>query len=241
MTDLSDKILNKIEEERIEPAPKWNFLLKDYVLWSLFVFCAVLGSFAFAVMLYAFSQSDFAILKKINAFNVWISALPYFWIAFLLLFLGAAYYNFQHTKRGYKYSPVMIVLGSIIVSLALGALMHNAGAGEKVDKLFEANIPNYPTCEMRRRQIWMHPQDGLLGGEIIDYKNMEDFVLKDFDDKAWNVKAARAIIAPMAAGEMRPGGRIKMIGKASNSDFIAAEIKEWKCSCGQSACNMIVK
>ena len=55
---LSEKIIEEIKRQGIKPRPRWQFLLKRWVLWSLAVFSAVLGSIAIAIIIFTFIDHD---------------------------------------------------------------------------------------------------------------------------------------------------------------------------------------
>ena len=55
MTKLSEKVLKEIKEKKIEPAPRWQFLLKDYFVWLSFAASVIIGAIAFCVILYFLS------------------------------------------------------------------------------------------------------------------------------------------------------------------------------------------
>jgi len=241
MNQISEKILSEIESKGLEPKPKWQFLLKDCALWIAFVFCGILGGFAFGVILYALGQNgwELAVKMRWNMFYAVWGALPYFWIISLAAFVWIAYYNFKHTKRGYKYHPVWIVILSVVFSALLGHAIYAQGFGEKLDRIMERRMPFYPGCEQRRKVFWLNPDYGFLGGEITEFYSKENFKLRDFRARVWLIKSDSAIWTALAQKEQHNGGSIKMIGRIiAPGIFNAREIREWRCNCGGATCNM---
>ncbi|HLM83772.1 MAG TPA: hypothetical protein VK254_00985, partial [Candidatus Bathyarchaeia archaeon] len=171
MENLSDKVLKKIKAEHIAPKPRWQFLLKNYFIWMLFLVSLLLGALAFCVMIYVVFTNDWDLYKYLNtslAGNIFIS-IPYLWIGFLVLFVWIAYYNFKYTKSGYRRETYFVVGLSIIGSLFLGAFLHTLGAGEKIEDFVAISVPGYKkiACCSNRKDIWVQPASGLLAGEIV--------------------------------------------------------------------------
>src|SRR3989344_8809285 len=104
--DLGHKIIETIKDEGLRPKPRWQFLLKNYVLWGLTLLAILIGSLSFAVIIYMFVNSDWEVYALVadNITAYVFLILPYFWILFLALFALVAYYNLRHTKNGYRFS-----------------------------------------------------------------------------------------------------------------------------------------
>jgi len=58
MEEVTKNTLQKIKKENIKPIPKWQFLLKDSLVWGLFVLNLILGSIGFAIALYLLTNND---------------------------------------------------------------------------------------------------------------------------------------------------------------------------------------
>lgn len=232
MENLSDKVLRKIKEERIAPKPRWQFLLKDYFVWFLFLVSLVLGSLAFCVTLHVFFTNDWDLYRYLHTSFIGhaLISLPYIWIGFLALFLWIAHLNFKYTKGGYRRETYFVVVLSIVGSLFLGAFLHTLGVGEWIEEVTAAGLPIYEkiTCCSARKDIWDQPEVGLLGGTILYTIDINDFELKDFFGAKWQVQEDDDTIkyAPL---EIKPGEEVKIIGeKRINSIFWAREIRPWK-------------
>ncbi|MCK5767319.1 MAG: hypothetical protein KAH35_02955, partial [Candidatus Atribacteria bacterium] len=129
MKNISEEIFKKIKKENIKPKSYRYFATKNYFIWFLFGISIILGSFAFSMILFMFRQLDWDIYHYLgNSFlkTVFIS-LPYLWLIFLILFLGIAYYNFIHTKRGYRFRFITILVTSLIISTLLGTALYFNG------------------------------------------------------------------------------------------------------------------
>lgn len=159
--------------------------------------------------------------------TVFIS-LPYLWLIFLALFTGVAYYNFFHTKRGYRFKFISILLISLIISIVLGTGLYFNGFSENLQKIFSAKLPYYNQLVYSCEEQWMQPKRGLLAGTIIKIGLPENnFILEDLENNRWEIEANKVIWK----GKITPviGIKIKLIGKLINdNNFRAMEIRPWQ-------------
>src|SRR3990167_8003529 len=100
MKNLIDQTLEKIKSEDIKPTARWRFLLKNYLVWFTAALTLVLGSLAVPVVIHMLTTNDWEIYAYTNVSpaQLVLLSLPYFWLLFLALFVGAAYYNIRRTK-----------------------------------------------------------------------------------------------------------------------------------------------
>ena len=227
MANITEKILEKIKEEKIIPKPRWQFLLKNYVLWTAFGASIVVGSLSFAVILNTAFENDWDIyryLDKNPVIFIFIS-LPYFWIIFLALILAADYYEYKHTKSGYRYRGYLIVLGSIFISFILGLGFLRLGMGNGIDEFLARNIPYYSGTLKHKKETWSHPEKGLLAGRIKRIIDDRDFNLEDFRGEIWEVREGNIVWHE----EPKLEEEVKLIGDKTDNCcvFFAKEIRSW--------------
>jgi len=230
MKNISNEVLKKIKDNNIKPKPRWYFITKNYFIWSVFGISIILGSFAFSMVLFIIKQLDWDIYHYVgDSFlkTVFIS-LPYLWLIFLILFIGVAYYNFTHTKRGYRFKFISIFLISLIISTTLGTGLYFNGFSEKLENIFLKKIPYYGRLVYSCDEQWMQPKRGLLAGTIIETGLLENnFILMDLDDKRWKIEAGKATWKGKIAPEIDL--KIKLIGKPiDDNNFEAMEIRPWQ-------------
>jgi len=232
MDNLGDRVLQKIKEGHIAPKPRWQFLLKDYFVWFVFLISLVIGSLAFCVSLHIFLTNDWDLYRYIHTSLVGhiLISIPYLWIIFLIIFVFIAHYNFKHTKSGYRRETYFIVGLSVAGSLFLGAFLHTLGVGEKIEDFVAASVPEYEklTCCSARKDIWVQPARGLLAGKIVSVIDERNFALKDFSGFAWQIQEDDDTLEyePL---QIEPGEDVKIIGeKKENFVFWAREVRPWK-------------
>jgi len=230
MGDLRNKILERIKREKIEPRPRWHFLLKDYCLRLAFFFSLIIGGFAFCAALTIIIDNDWDIYRylSVNPVKYFLFSLPYLWIIFIFLFLGLAFYNYKHTKGGYKHETFVVLGLSVIGGIILGSFFHSLGMGRKIDRALAKNVPFYKNIHFscNREGIWSQPEKGLLGGEIREIEDRDHFQIEDFVGASWEIEGEnifwRGNIIP------QKGILVKIVGeKRDNLLFWAREVRLW--------------
>jgi len=227
MTDISKKTLEKIKKERIHPKPRWYFLTRNYFFWLMFALTTFLGSIAFGMILLVTGNLDWDIYPYLGLSlpEAVVISLPYLWIVLLAFFLFITYYNFIHTRTGYRYRFVVIFFISLIISALLGFGFYQYGWTETVERQLRSRIPGYQHLVYTGENQWMHPEKGLLSGIIkeIDPKK-KSLQLKDYQGTEWTIDINQAMIR----GNMPliENLEVRIIGqKASENVFTATEIR----------------
>ena len=159
---LSQTIVEQIKNQGLKPKPRWQFLLKNQVLWSLTLVASLLGGVAVATMIFILTDHDWDVFHYLDRslFEHTVVSLPYLWLATLVVLIFAARYNFQHTRRGYRYAAAKVASLSLLVSLILGGLCHTAGFGSGLHNLFMEQLPFYQKLTYTKDDIWVYPEKG---------------------------------------------------------------------------------
>ncbi len=235
--NISEKILAAIKEREIKPIPRWAFLLKDSFFWGVSIITLLVGGCAFAVIIFSFKTNDWDLYARASGslLGFFLATLPYFWIIIFSVFLFVAYYNFRHSKSGYRYNFLAVIGVSLAVSLLLGGALSATDFGQKLEKVCGERLLLYRQLNSNRETIWFQPEQGLLAGEIIDILEDGVFSLTDFDDKTWQILANNARKRGLL--EIKQGSVVKIIGnQEDDNNFRAIEIRPWqgmpKSNCG---------
>lgn len=190
MTKISENILQTIKDSKVKPEPKWKFLAKSRMFLAFFGLALFVGALSFAVILDIMVNYDWDIYTYLHQtfLQYILFSLPYVWIALLALFLGLAYYDFIHIKGWYRYQMYLVFFGSLLLSVGFGIAFFLVGFGNNIDTALNENVPIYKASKVDLAEIWNHPDEGLLEGEIVRIEGKSDFVLKDPAGKYWNIQ-----------------------------------------------------
>lgn len=227
MKNLSDKILNKISRKEIKPIPRGFFVLKNYGFWLLAFLFVVIGSLSVSLLSYNIISKDWDIYGRLNEslLGFIISSLPYLWILVSIISIIIVVFNLEHSKNGYRYSPLKFILLSLTISIVLGLAGYGLGLGQKLDDTIGKIFPTYSTVEAQKQRTWNQPSKGLFSGKILSTEK-DIFRLEDFSGKVWTVNYSGAIVKGNSM--IQAGSQVKVIGTISDQNNIdASEIRPW--------------
>ncbi len=229
MPDISQKVLEQIDKEHIQPKPRWQFLLNAWVIRVLLILSILLGSLACAVFLFYVYDFDWEVYYDFS--NRWIFLLmdiPYLWIIFTLLFIGSAYYHFKHTQRGYRWGFSVTIMASLALSFIGGVVVYSfTDLPETLEDLAVQNVPFYEQVMVTKENRWLRPEIGLLNGMIEEVQGQAEagFRLRDMHNKLWyiNITEVKPPHPPLINGI-----RIRLEGHQTGPDrFRAFRILPW--------------
>lgn len=186
--DLALKVLDRIEEERVVPRPKWQFTMKNRLFWVFGILSIVLGSLLAAALVFSFVNAgwEYREITHHDLFGFIVQVLPTIWVMALLGALLLAYENFRHTSRGYRVSLLLITGLSLLVVIFGGSLFYLSGAGRLVEEEVGGRIPTYRPVMMRQKMIWSRPEQGLLAGEVMEFDQEQSLLrLRGFDGNVY--------------------------------------------------------
>lgn len=211
--NFNARLLEKIKEEKMTPKPRWQFLLKDYVVWTSGLVALLIGAAAISVMIYLFKYNDWDLYELAHKTfaEFFLLTLPYFWFIFLVFFFLVIYYNFRHTKGGYRYPFYIIAVGSIAASVILGFSFYAVGLGEKIDDVLGRKAPFYDQFINRNLDFWSNPEEGRLAGLIVSSSEDGYLVLVDRQSGEWIVTRHFEVGQPFF--EVMIGQPVRMIGQ----------------------------
>lgn len=226
--NLSEKIINTIQKQKIAPAPKSIFVIKNYLFIFLFVVAVLFGGLVFSTDIFIIANQDWMLNTYLNSNRIlfFFMILPYFWLIILTIFAGLSLYNFYQTKRGYKISTLLVITIYLITTLVVGIALYYFGIGAKIEEAAANKIPYYNQLNYARA-VWSRHDSGLLAGKILDTSG-EKIKIMDLDGEIWNLDISSSTGIDYIYKEKD----IKIIGKKLDTNtFQAYQIKPW-CGCG---------
>lgn len=224
---LSEQILKTINEKHISPKPKWEFLIKDWAVWTAGVFSILIGGIAVGLMITFIRTDDLNVLKQLNngGAGYLFALFPYFWVAVMIGFLALARFNLKHTKRGYRLTLPMFAGISIILSIILGICFYDAGIGQMIDSSLTSRPGKYLELIHPRAELWSRPSQGMLGGVVVEIPDEQTLILNDFSNHIWIVRVPNTSIS---LKQLPIHARIRCLGKQSGpTEFTAEQILPW--------------
>ena len=226
---ISQKVLQKIKQEKISPKSKWNFFLCRTGVGIILVGCFILGAMSFGIIFSLFSQFEMErIFSRPGGMRMIFSSLPYVWIFLLATFLVLTVIEFVKTRHGYKYRTKNVALVFFLAVIFSGGVFHALGVSQKTENYLENYFPAYGQIIKTPKDVWLQPQRGLLSGTIVadDEKNCHCLKLRDWEEKIWEVEYSKALIR--ARVRKNEGEMIKILGSdLGEHKFEAEEIRPW--------------
>jgi len=230
------RILAKIKTNKMAPKPRWQFLLKNYVVWLAGLLALLIGAAAVSVMIYLFKYNDWEIYEQTHKTlaEFFLLTLPYFWFIFLGFFVFVVYYNLKHTKHGYRYPLSVVILAPIALSIILGSGFFLIGWGERIDNVLGRQAPLYDRVINRQLAFWFNPEEGRLTGVVVDFAEGEEelFYLIDPAGNHWEISRQidQTLIDQALNKHLREflevGGPVNLIGQIiTDGKFQAKTIK----------------
>ena len=147
MENFSEHIVKEIAERGATPKPRWHFLLKRSVFWTLAGLSIVIGGVAVSVAIYVFIDNDslatFQNSAPQEALRNLARSVPYIWLFVLGLFTASAYLGFRHTRKGYRYATVLVVVVAVVLSLVFGLTLDRLDFGQSVHKYLLSHTSIY--------------------------------------------------------------------------------------------------
>lgn len=229
MEKLSDKILDRIKEQKVRPKARWYFILMNILLIAAIVFSIIIGSLAVAIIIRHFSWADWELAHHFSGSRLksFFLLLPYLWLIFILFAIFFADQLFKHTKTGYRIKSWVILLSSILLSLNFGYILYLVKLDRSFEDVLITNIPMYQSWETRRDQLFAAPEMGVLAGQIIKIKSEDEWELLDFANHEWEIDVRKAKIR----NDFTPveGLHVGIIGEPTDkNEFQAKVVTLWK-------------
>lgn len=218
--NFSKNLIDKIKEEKIEPKPRWHFLLKNYVVWFSGLASLIFGSLATSVIIYLIKHNNWQLGQESEGLiSFFLITLPYFWLLFLIIFILVIFYNLKHTKKGYKYKAVHIILVAILSSILLGEVFYLVGLGKKIDDVLGTRAPFYKEMFNPHLHYFCNPEKGRLSGVLIIENN--ETALIDPSGNYWEIIFKDKKIIP---GTFSSGQIVNALGSIIEDDNRLFEI-----------------
>ncbi|MBU1558044.1 hypothetical protein KKC45_03720 [Patescibacteria group bacterium] len=223
--DFKKEILKTIETKKIEPKSKWQFLLRDSIVWVFGFISVIAGGIFASVIIFSLFNSDWEVYRLVK--GSFLEFIPIVWIFVFAIFIFVADYNFKHTKKGYRYGVTKVILLSSLASILLGFVFYATGLSHLTDRVLDRGIPGYTGVEKRKEMMTNQPEKGLLAGTLVLSPRSDALVLKDFDGKEWDVIVGKLL--PVHFIILDNVETVAFIGNIiGENTFEACDVKPWQ-------------
>lgn len=226
---ISQKVLEKIKEEKICPKSGWRFFVYRSIIGTLLIFFLIAGALSLGIIFDLFSKFEVgSLISRPKGMQIVLLSLPYIWFILLVFFSVLSVMEFIKTRHGYRYRTRYIAVFFMAVMVFLGGLLHIFGFCNHIENYLEKYFPVYSQITKTPQKVWFQPENGLLFGIIImdDESGCHCLKLKDSEDEIWNVEYSKAFIRPRVRKDN--GEMIKILGNERGEyEFEAEEIRPW--------------
>lgn len=168
--DIASTVLSRITTEHVVPTPRYHFLLREGVVWTLGVVSVIVGAFGVAAIMFTARHSEWQFYQATHdsLFSFLVDIMPYSWLVTLGLFAALSFAFVRHTKRGYKYQVPVLIIASVGASTVLGGFVFALGAGPFIDQQLGMFIPLHRSLHDTKLGFWNQPDRGLVAGVVTD-------------------------------------------------------------------------
>lgn len=211
--DITKNVLHTIEDFNMKPKPKWHFVLQEAAVWSLGVVTTFFGAVAVSVTLFALTVAPVRLQPATHdsVIKFWFEFMPTLWLILFVAFIFATDYFLRKTKRGYKYSFLILTMASVFLSVLLGTVGFFIGLGELVEKRVGPYVPYHNPTQTIVQKVWLQPAKGLLTGSLSEDKTILE--TKDGDTFKIDITGLPEVQQEL----LSEGNKIGLIGTTTES------------------------
>ncbi|MBN2307178.1 hypothetical protein JXD20_04285 [Candidatus Peregrinibacteria bacterium] len=229
MTKLSTKILEKIRKEKMIPKSRYYFILMHTLLGTAILSSVMIGGIAIAIVIRHLTLTDWELAHQFTGSHIRSALLiaPYIWLIFIGISILLADTLYKHTKKGYRLKLWQLIMTSVILSFVFGGTFYVTKADKPIEFSLSKKIPSYAEWKIKKAQIFVAPEKGVIAGEIIAIDEDEKMTIVDFKEKKWIIEKGE-----MRSRNEKPfevGMQVGIIGETTNHEhFKAIRIAPWK-------------
>jgi hypothetical protein len=216
-TPLSERVLGVIETDHLTPKPRWHFLLREWVVWFMAFGAFVVGSIASALSIYIADASRFMEHTiEISRIDVVFEAIPFVWLALLVVAIFYSVHALRETRRGYRFHVSWLVGAAVVASIGMGFILDAQGFGAALDRYLLVEAPFYQPVSGFSPGHWMRPQEGVIAGVVLNVDG-DTFTVRSLDGSDVEVRRSTTTVATCPSGEdeIGQGVRVRIMGTST--------------------------
>jgi len=226
--ESAKKIIDAIKRDKIKPKNRAYFIAKRLIFWFVLGLIIVLASMFLSLAILSLVDFDLELLRALHLgryIRILILTAPYLWILLLAACIFLSYYVFRKTKKGYRYSMLLVAVVILLVVSALGVGAHIVRVNERMEKAISIGPPILGRIAPHRERRFLRPDEGVLTGKITEIE-IEEFKLLTPIDELWEVFYNEETV--YRSEDIQIGERtIVVVGeKTGEREFVAEKIKQ---------------
>ncbi len=228
---IAEKIILKLEQDKVTPIAKWHFTLQNSSFWTLWVLSVALGACATAATIFVFLNSGwrYQAITHDSFLGFLVDIVPFFWIVSIAAMIVFGYFNIRHTTRGYRFSFYLVVLSSVLASFIGGTVLYTLGVAGDIDDL-RRPLPFSNSIVFIEEGRWNDDSRGLVAGVVVSFdKDREILILKNFKSEERVISTVE--LDDLDISRLEIGEDIRIIGGFDKDDsdlFVACVVLPWE-------------
>lgn len=186
--DISQKILEKIEKDKIEPTPKAVFWMRDAGIVAGVLSSFVIGSLCSAYIIFVLLGSDISLYHRLglSVSSYVLSVAPVFPLLLLLLISLSLYLFLIRFRSGYRYTIVKVLTVSLGLFISAGIALHTVQGGKIIDDFSVQVLPGSESFLVQKERAWLKPNEGVVIGSVVEVGERAIFI-EDVEGKVWGI------------------------------------------------------
>jgi len=232
MKNVSEEVIKRIKQEKIEPKSKWLCYFHNSLWWAFFIVTVLLGALFLAIVFFLISDIDWSIRRYLNqgSFSFILRVVPFLWIILSFLAILLAYLNLRKTRKGYKYSWLLVSALIGIIVLTFAVILHVLKINHQTNKFLKSKIPYYQKIVCDKETLWSQPERGLLAGTVVIFVQGDNKIkLVDFNNNIWEITFKEDVVIHRKV-KLTERELIRLIGTRKDliqKKFEAKEVMPW--------------
>lgn len=216
---FNKKIFQQINKENIQPKSRWQFVIREILLWlgttlSLLLASMSAGSFIF-------QSANFMLVPP--GTKILFGAIR---IAVIILFIIFAVYQVQRIGRGYKRKRQVYTITGLVIIGIIGSLFF----ASRISGRIEQEIGPQGLIQQAERH-WSDPKTiGLLAGELSEITNDGYLLIESLDGGIHVIDSQHIHIDEQKI--FVEFLRVKMVGYEEGNIFYPCSVAPWEVRLG---------
>lgn len=188
------------------------------------MFTVLVGSLAVAVIEYLIFSTEWQLQEFMSdsKLEFFFLSIPYLWILLFTILLLVAWQEVRHTKHGYRYGLLTIILVLVSISVVTGTALYAVGAGADIDDNLSTKFPNYTKHIHATTVGWHKPGKGQILGTITNTPVTSTFRIRDINGTEWVVLTNTNTITSFI--EATTNTRVRIFGEQEANEIRASYI-----------------